>query len=240
MLSQPASMLLQAISSLFSISGNIKRLEGYLDRARFKDPRQRPDYSSRERDRSSEMIVFQRVILDVPCDTEQNPVDLQIMKHTATMISGPVGSGKSNLLRVLLGEIAAKSGNVTNLASSVGYCSASPWLRNVTIKENIVGDKELDDPWYQTVIYLCDLAPDLALLPRGGDTRVGSRGVTLSGGQKHRVALARALYARCELLLLDESFGALDRQTRDNVADRILRHTRQYGLTLIFVSHDGQ
>ena len=91
------------------------------------------------------MIIFDRVILDVQCDSEQTPIDLQIMKHTATMISGPVGSGKSTFLRVVLGEIAAKSGKVTNVASSVGYCSASPWLRNVTIKENIVGDKELDE-----------------------------------------------------------------------------------------------
>jgi ATP-binding cassette subfamily C (CFTR/MRP) protein 1 len=186
------------------------------------------------------MIIFDRVILDVPSDSEQTSIDLQIMKHTATMIFGPVGSGKSTFLRVILGEIAAKSGKVTNVASSVGYCSASPWLRNVTIKENIVGDKELDDQWYQTVLHACDLPTDLALLPRGGDTRVGSRGVTLSGGQKHRVALARVLYARCPLLLLDDSFGALDRQTRGNVADRVLKHVRQYGLTLIFVSHDGQ
>jgi ATP-binding cassette, subfamily C (CFTR/MRP), member 1 len=123
---------------------------------------------------------------------------------------------------------------------SIGYCSPTPWLRNVTVKENIISDRDWDDRWYQTVIYTCDLATDLALFPRGGDTRIGSRWVTLSGGQKHRVALARALYSRCPLVLLDESFNALDRQTRDNVANRIVKHIQQYKLTLIFVSHDSK
>jgi ATP-binding cassette, subfamily C (CFTR/MRP), member 1 len=239
MLSQPSSMVLQAISAVFSISGNIKRLEEYLERAKFQDPRQLGDSSLEKCDRSSEMITFDHIILDVPYDSEQTPIDLKIMKCTSTMIYGSVESGKSTLLRVILGEVAAKSGKVTNHASSVGYC-ATPWLRNVTIKENIVNDKEWNDQWYQKVIYTCDLAIDLALLPRGGDTRVGSRGVTLSGGQKHRIALARVLYSRCPLLLLDESFGALDRQTRENVVDRVLKHVRQHRLTLIFVSHDGQ
>jgi ATP-binding cassette, subfamily C (CFTR/MRP), member 1 len=240
MLSQPASMLLQTISAVFSVSGNVKRLEGYLEKAEIRDPRQLTTNVSEKSSGSTYMLTVENVRLDVLNGSKKMFIDLKIMKCTTTMISGPVGSGKSTLLLMLLGEKAPSRGSITNRASSVGFCPANPWLRNATIKENIVNDKEWDDEWYHTVISVCDLVTDLAFLSRGGDTRVGSRGITLSGGQKHRVTLARALYSRCSLLLLDETFGALDYQTRQNVADRLLKHVRQHKLTLIFISHHGR
>jgi ATP-binding cassette subfamily C (CFTR/MRP) protein 1 len=240
MLSQPASMLLQTISAVLSVSGNIKRLEGYLEKADIRDSRKIASNALDKSEGSTYMINIDNVLLDVSNGSKKILIDLKIMNCTTIMISGSVGSGKSTLLLMLLGEKVPSSGSITNRASSIGFCSPNPWLRNVTIKENIVNGKEWDDEWYHNVIYVCNLVTDLALLPRGSDTHVGSRGIALSGGQKHRVALARALYSRCSLLLLDETLGALDYQTRKTVADRLLKHVTQQKLTLIFISHDGK
>lgn len=141
---------------------------------------------------------------------------------------------------MLMGERSSRSGSIMNKASSVGFCSATPWLRNATIQENIVNDRVFSEEWYHTTVSICDLNTDLVSLPQGNDTPIGSRGNTLSGGQKHRIALARALYSRCSLLLLDETFDALDFQTRHNVLGRLLKHIKQYKLTLLFISHDSE
>jgi ATP-binding cassette subfamily C (CFTR/MRP) protein 1 len=242
MMTTPASMLLQATSAVFSASGNIVRLEEYLKKPKLKDPRVVANSSSTKLrvEKANEILVLEHVILDVPSKLQRVEIDHGIVKHSVTMISGPVGSGKSTLCRVILGESAPVSGKVTIRAGSIAYCSTTPWLRNTTIKDNVLCDKHWDEQWYQEIITVCDLGTDLLSLPLGDATSVGSRGVNLSGGQKHRVALARALYSRSSFLLLDETFGALDRRTKDTVAERVVKHARQQGLTLIFVSHDGQ
>lgn len=241
MMSQPASMLLQTISACLSVSGNVRRLEDYLKRADFEDFRHIERCSSRDGETSEDVVVLDNIVLNIAADSEKlAPITVHIKKGSATMISGQVGSGKSMLLKTILGEVAPKSGSVSIIAKiPIAYCSTTPWLRNASIKDNVVGDEDWDEYWYHTAIYVCDLGPDLASLPHGNDTLVGSRGVALSGGQKHRVALARALYSRCPLLLLDESFGALDERTKEKVADRVLKHSRKHGLTLMFVSHGG-
>jgi ATP-binding cassette, subfamily C (CFTR/MRP), member 1 len=239
-LSQPSSMLLQTISAIFSVSANIKRLEEHLQKAEKRNSCYPTTDTSENGDGAAYIITIDSAQLDVSIGSSRMLIDLKIMRHTTTMISGPVGSGKSTLLLMLLGERAPSSGSMTNRASSVGFCSANPWLRNATIQENIVNDQVFNDGWYHTIVSVCDLNTDLALLPRGNDTPIGSRGSTLSGGQKHRIALARALYSRCSLLLLDETFDALDYQTRHNVLDRLLKHIKQHKLTLVFISHDSK
>lgn len=70
-----------------------------------------------------------------------------------------------------------------------------PWIQNATVRENILMGRELDKVWYDSVISACALGPDLEMLVAGDETEIGEKGVNLSGGQKHRVALARACYA---------------------------------------------
>lgn len=113
------------------------------------------------------------------------------MKHkrhgNSTMIYGPVGCGKSTLLNAIIGEIEASSGRVHLGSGQVAYCDQTPWLQNVSIKDNIIAQTEWIPQRYQDVLYCCALDEDLKHLPDGDQTIVGSRGSALSGGQKQRV-----------------------------------------------------
>ncbi|KAH7917385.1 P-loop containing nucleoside triphosphate hydrolase protein [Leucogyrophana mollusca] len=96
---------------------------------------------------------------------------------------------------------------------SISYAAQSPWLRHQSIKDNILFGHSYDEERYNTVVECCALRPDLNILEGGGGTEIGARGVSLSGGQKARVALARAVYARTKYILLDDPLSAVDSHT---------------------------
>jgi len=196
---------------------------------------------------------------------EHNPVlykiNISIRRSLCTMIVGPVGSGKTTLLKVILGEISLSEGSIQIERNQIAYCNQTPWLRNISIQDNILGPNTSDDSWYTTVIRACALEKDIALLPNGDKTLVGSGGVALSGGQKHRVvrahsilkinishtnyekALARAVYSRKPLLVLDDVLSALDNSTARSVFGRLLSKEgllRSMGVTVILATHSGK
>lgn len=129
-----------------------------------------------------------------------------------TVVSGQSGSGKTTLLLAILGETYHEGGHVTR-PSDVAFASQSVWLQNDTVKANILFTSPLDQARYDRVIQACCLLIDFAELANGDETVVGENGASLSGGQKARVALARALYSRAPVLLLDDIFSALDAKT---------------------------
>lgn len=94
---------------------------------------------------------------------------------------------------------------------SISYAAQSPWLRDQSIKDNILFGLAYDEERYNDVIDCCALQTDLSLFEDGDDTEIGTRGVSLSGGQKARVALARAVYARTNYVLLDDPLSAVVR-----------------------------
>ncbi|KAI8230251.1 ABC transporter atnG [Colletotrichum sp. SAR 10_77] len=151
-------------------------------------------------------------------------ITLSIPRAKYTEVTGVVGCGKSTLLKTILGELPLTSGGIRFVQpnTSVAFCEQSAWLRNISIKENIVGQERFEDEWYGRVLFACDLKQDISRLPKGDDTLVGSGGITLSGGQKQRVALARAVFARRSIVLLDDPFSALDAETRTKVFSRLL------------------
>lgn len=110
----------------------------------------------------------------------------QFARSTVTMVIGPTGSGKSVLLKALLGEAKIGSGSILAKHQQIGYCDQEVWLRNVTIRDNIIGENAYEEDWYNKVIASC-LLHDLNQLPNGHLSPVGSRGSNLSGGQKQRV-----------------------------------------------------
>ncbi|KAF5553404.1 Canalicular multispecific organic anion transporter 2 [Fusarium napiforme] len=150
-----------------------------------------------------------------------NDINLRISPGTLNMLVGRVGCGKSSLLKAIIGELIPAEGTV-KAEDSLAYCDQVPWLRNTTVRGNILGQSPMDDKWLSIVLHACALEEDLHQLPQGQETIVGSGGVALSGGQKQRVALARAVYSRNKLIILDDVFSSLDKTTADTVFHRLL------------------
>ena len=173
-------------------------------------------------------------------------VSLQIKKASICLVAGPVGSGKSTLAKAILGELPADSGEIEISSRKIGYCAQSAWVLNGTIRDNICGpveSLEVDEDWYQSVITACGLERDLSLLSDGDQSQVGSRGLILSGGQKQRVALARAVYARADIVLLDDVLSALDAKTERLVVDKLIGPKglfRKLGTTVVLITHSTQ
>lgn len=114
-------------------------------------------------------------------------VNLQILPSMLTVVVGPVASGKTTLLRALVGEAHIR-GTATGIQqTSTGYCDQVSWLRNISIRDNIVGPAEFDCAWYDTVLSSCLLHEDLRQISDGDQALAGSGGASLSGGQKQRV-----------------------------------------------------
>lgn len=129
-------------------------------------------------------------------------INLQIPREKVTMIVGPVGSGKSTLLKLFLGEVPTSSGSVLTTFSKSAYCPQSPWIIWGTIQSNIIGMSKWDQLWYNTVVTACGLSADFRELPDGDQTRTGTRGSRLSGGQQMRVVSPQyRVHQRTKLIL---------------------------------------
>lgn len=145
-------------------------------------------------------------------------------KGELSCIVGRVGSGKTAFLRSLLGELDKVQGSVVT-RGSVAYVAQDPWLMNASVKQNILFGNRYEPEFYQRTLEACALGPDLQILPDGDDTEVGERGVSLSGGQKARLSLARAVYARADVYLLDDPLSAVDEHVRRQIVEQVLSAT---------------
>jgi len=150
-----------------------------------------------------------------PLNPDERPflsgINFQVHPGQLICVLGEVASGKSLLLNALLGEIPCLGGNV-DIAGQVAYCAQEAWLQNGTIQQNILFTSKLEPTWYAKVIEVCQLQLDIENFPQGDLTEVGGNGITLSGGQKARVALARAVYrlSQTTTFILDDILSAVD------------------------------
>ncbi|NXL55713.1 MRP7 protein, partial [Chordeiles acutipennis] len=147
--------------------------------------------------------------------------NLSVRKGMLLGVVGKVGSGKSSLLAAITGELIKQGGRVyvCDLEQGFGLTTQEPWIQFTTVRENILFGREYDARLYEEVVEACALSEDLNILPAGDQTEVGENGVTLSGGQKARIALARAVYQEKELYLLDDPLAAVDA----DVANHLMR-----------------
>lgn len=106
-------------------------------------------------------------------------------------------------MRVLDGDCEVVSG-------AIGYVPQESWIQNKTLRANVLFEREFDAAFYERTLGACALGPDLAVLAAGDETEIGEKGINLSGGQKARVSLARAVYQRSSLYLLDDPLSAVD------------------------------
>ncbi|XP_023213274.1 multidrug resistance-associated protein 4-like [Centruroides sculpturatus] len=138
-----------------------------------------------------------------------NGISLNIHPGELLSVVGPVGSGKTSLLMSVLGEIPITSGKVS-VKGKISYASQEAWVFNATIRENILFGEEYQEDKYTKVLHITALEKDISLFPKGDFTIVGERGVIMSGGQKARINLARALYLDADIFLLDDPLSAVD------------------------------
>ncbi|XP_069104134.1 ATP-binding cassette sub-family C member 4-like isoform X2 [Argopecten irradians] len=153
-------------------------------------------------------------------------------------VIGPVGAGKSSLLMSVLKEIPVSEGNVT-VKGRIAYISQQAWVFSASLRQNIVFGNAFDNKKYNRVLKACALHKDMDMMPQGDSTLIGDRGVSLSGGQRARVSLARALYMDADIYLLDDPLSAVDaavgRHLFENVIQGVLKSK-----PVILVTHQLQ
>ncbi len=166
---------------------------------------------------------------------ELKNLSVDFVQGGLNIITGSSGSGKSTLLLGILGETHLESGRVTT-PSDIAFASQSPWLQPATIEENILFRSDMEKSCYLRVIEACCLAEDFEGLPDGDRSKVGENEASLSGGKKARVALARAIYSKAPLLLLDDIFAALDSQTSATIWRQCFCSNLLAGRTVVLVT----
>ncbi|KAL0943794.1 ABC transporter family protein [Colletotrichum truncatum] len=148
-------------------------------------------------------------------------INFEIKRDELVAVIGSVGSGKTSLLAALAGDMRKTSGEVV-LGASRAFCPQYAWIQNATVRDNILFGKDMDRAWYQEVIDACALRPDLAMLPNGDLTEIGERGITISGGQKQRLNIARAIYFDSDIVLMDDPLSAVDAHVGRHIFDNAI------------------
>uniref|UniRef100_A0A672SQ94 Cystic fibrosis transmembrane conductance regulator n=1 Tax=Sinocyclocheilus grahami TaxID=75366 RepID=A0A672SQ94_SINGR len=148
-------------------------------------------------------------------------ISLNLKKGEMLAVTGSMGSGKSSLLMSILGELVPSSGKIRH-SGRISYSSQTAWIMPGTIRDNILFGLTYDEYRYKSVVKACQLEEDLAALPEKDKTFMAEGGLNLSGGQKARVALARAIYRDADVYLLDAPFTHLDIATEKEIFDKCL------------------
>ena len=213
LVTSPAEQLLAVVPQLAAALGCFSRLQAYLRSPSTQDSR--VEFSSEQASLSTDtndkdgskhanvqessgpslaILVENVTVCLAPTMTEAaiHNITFALEAGSLTVLLGPIGSGKSTLLKAILGELPCKTGEIKVESKTIAFCSQSPWLMNLSVKETIRGsmssaDTDLDSEWYATVLHACALDHDIRQWPNGDQSVVGSKGITLSGGQKHRV-----------------------------------------------------
>lgn len=120
-------------------------------------------------------------------------------------------------------------------SDGIAFAPQESWVLNDTIKNNVLFTTPFDEERYKKVLYQCAMETDIALFDAGDETEVGEKGITLSGGQKARITLARAVYSSAKTLLLDDVLAALDVHTATHIVEKCFKGDLLKGRTVILV-----
>jgi ABC-type multidrug transport system fused ATPase/permease subunit len=229
---------------------SLKRIQAYLHAP------ERMPYTER-----GETVQFQNADIAWPSDDEEaerefiiRDATIKFPRNELSVISGHTGSGKSLLLAAILGEADLLGGKVRlpdnskNLAndnsrnkgidpSAIAFVSQQPWIENATFRDNILFGLPYSKERFEKVIAACALEADRKLLSDGDDTEIGANGINLSGGQKWRITLARALYSRAGILVMDDIFSAVDAHVGRHIFEQAICGELCDGRTTILATH---
>eukprot|EP00948_MAST-09A_sp_MAST-9A-sp1_P001758 g1758.t1 len=148
--------------------------------------------------------------------------ELKVKKGELIGIVGSVGSGKSSFLMALLNEAQQTDGRIDGFGK-ISYAAQQPWILSRTLEENVIFGSEKDKERYDLTIKNCALQSDIEILPGGDQIIIGERGINLSGGQKARVSLARAVFSDGDLYLLDDPLASVDAHVGKHIMDKCVK-----------------
>ncbi|KAG5324821.1 L259 protein, partial [Pseudoatta argentina] len=165
-------------------------------------------------------------------------INMKVRPGELIAVVGQVGAGKSSLLNVILKELRLQEGSI-QVNGRIAYASQEPWLFADSVRQNVLFGSTMDQIRYDRVTKVCQLKRDFSLLPYGDKTIVGERGVSLSGGQRARINLARAVYADADIYLMDDPLSAVDAHVGKHIFEKCIdKYLR--GKTRILVTHQLQ
>lgn len=221
LLTFPLAVLPMVITAIIEASVAVQRLTDYLT-----SPELQPDAVLRSDavGPGEEAVRIRDASFTWNYEDDRNVLhDITFSAHKGELscVVGRVGAGKSSLLETMLGDLFKRKGEVVMRGTSA-YVAQSPWVMNASVRENIVFGYRWDPGFYDRCVKACALTEDFATLPDGDQTEVGERGISLSGGQKARLTLARAVYARADIYLLDDVLSAVDQHVGRHLIDNVL------------------
>ncbi|OBA19157.1 hypothetical protein METBIDRAFT_33368 [Metschnikowia bicuspidata var. bicuspidata NRRL YB-4993] len=237
LLTEPVTMLPAIFSNIMEAKVALERMSHYFILDEIEKGIVHRSYKSlRPNDTSVEIklanFVWSSVIAKELDEADELNYALRDINFTAkkgqlTCVVGRVGAGKTTILKALIGEIPLVDENDASVSvnGTVAYCSQNPCILNTSIRENILFGKRYDAGFYKKTVDACQLTSDFEVLPNGDATLVGEKGISLSGGQKARVSLARALYSRADVYLLDDVLSAVDAHVGKKITKQVLSST---------------
>ncbi|KAI0008146.1 putative ATP-binding cassette transporter protein [Xylariaceae sp. FL0662B] len=248
------SVIPELTTDLLDAWVSVKRIDAYL---------RGPEISKITKD--ADEVSFDNASIAWPSDSDGEDDDRFVLrdvnvtfpKGELSVISGKTGSGKSLMLAAILGEVDILEGSISVprapqlherhddkanrgnwiIPGAVAYVAQIPWIENATLKENILFGLPYDEYRYHKTIEVCALTKDMEMFTDGENTEIGANGINLSGGQKWRITLARAIYSRAGLLILDDIFSAVDAHVGRHILENCLNGELCVGRTRILVTH---
>ena len=165
-------------------------------------------------------------------------IKLKVKKGDLIGIIGEFGSGKTCLFNAILNNLDILNGQNKKiiLNGSIAYIPQKAWILNDTMRNNIIFNSPYDEQKYDKIVNICQLEPDFELLKLGDLTTISDKGDNLSGGQKTRLTIARAVYSDADIYLFDDPFSALDAYVGKNIFDNVIKKYLK-GKTILVITH---
>jgi len=250
LLYQPAFKLSISVTRQFSVSPCLSRVIGLL-RAE-EDGRQHDDIH--EPMSPDVAIAFKNAAIysydaditgnDLPPSLSSSPregyvlgpLDVNIPKNRLTAVVGPIGAGKSSFLAAILHQMSTSHPNSVQRrpGATIALATQNPWIMSGTVRENIIFLCSYDEKRYKETLHMCCLERDVTSWPGGDNAIIGEKGTNLSGGQRARISLARAVYSQADIVLLDDPLAAVDAHVGKSLFYDCVRQLSQ---TVVLVTH---
>ncbi|KAJ3497326.1 hypothetical protein NLG97_g1991 [Lecanicillium saksenae] len=257
----PLAQILKSYPTTMTMLGCFQRIEAFLRLKNHDDPRSalhsdvvaaaeqeiEPKATSHALDETHEkssghILRFSNASL-APRGSKQpvlKAVDLAIAAGSINGVYGHTSSGKTTFLESILGEAEILEGSLHIDNVTVAICGQQVWLPDTTFRECIIGNCEYDAVWFNRVVNRCGLRQDLANFSDGEEHIVGTNGIALSGGQRQRIGIARAVYCRAAIVILDDIFSSVDKNTAIDIITGLCGHDgllRTSGCTVIMATY---